>query len=223
MFPTIISVSGFSSDVGKTTLMCALLKRFSGCEALKISRGHYRACGKDPQACCISPLLGEHPHIFSGANETCVPRKDTGRYWEAGASNVHWLICTTEQLEEGTRLALNKVQTAGVFVEGTSFLKYFPAAFSIMVVSAIREEIKSSALRVVDTLDAFYVADSQSDQQMFTTLQNRLSKRRVHFKEKPIYFQDQIDDLSETIKKACLAKHQLPDARPMITLTARET
>src|SRR5436190_7483174 len=110
MRPTIISVSGFSSDVGKTTLMCELLKRFKGWEAIKISRGHYRSCGKDPEACCISPLLGEHPHIFSGASETCVPRKDTGRYWEAGASNVHWLICTTQQLEEGTRLALNKVQ-----------------------------------------------------------------------------------------------------------------
>jgi molybdopterin-guanine dinucleotide biosynthesis protein len=206
MPPTIISVSGFSSEVGKTTLMCELLKRFKGWEAIKISRGHYRSCGKDPQACCISPLLGEHPHIFSGATQTCVPRKDTGRYWEAGASNVHWLICTTEQLEEGTRLALNQVQTTGVFVEGTSFLKFYPAAFSIMVISATREEIKSTALRVVDGMDAFYVADSLPDETMFATIRHRLAKRNVHIKEKPIYFQGQIDSLAEAIKKATLAR-----------------
>jgi molybdopterin-guanine dinucleotide biosynthesis protein len=201
MPPTLISVSGFSSDVGKTTLMCELLKRFQGWEALKISRGHYRSCGKDPQACCISPLLGEHPHIFSGATETCVPQKDTGRYWEAGASNVHWLICTTEQLEEGTRLALDRVQSPGVFVEGTSFLKYFPAAFSIMVVSAAREEIKSTALRVAGDMDAFYVSDSQVDAGMFQRIQDRLVKRYVRINEKPVYFRDQIDNLAEAIRK----------------------
>ncbi|MBI3649546.1 MAG: hypothetical protein HY231_00675 [Acidobacteria bacterium] len=202
MRPTIIAVAGFSSDVGKTTLMCELLKRFKNWEALKISRGHYRSCGKDPQACCISPLLGEHPHLLSGARDTCVPRKDTGRYWEAGASNVHWLICTSEQLEDGTRQALDKVQSAGVFVEGTSFLKFVPTAFSIMVVSAAREEVKSTALRVVDSVDAFFIADAPPDATMLATIQQRLAKRNVQIQEKPIFFQDEIDRLAEAINES---------------------
>jgi molybdopterin-guanine dinucleotide biosynthesis protein len=201
MLPMIVSISGFSSNVGKTTLMCELLKRFNGWEAIKISRGHYRSCGKDPQACCISPLLGERPQILSGEGETCVPKKDTGRYWEAGASNVHWLICTNEQLEEGSHLALSKVQTEGVFIEGTSFLKFIPADFSVMVVRGTRDEIKSTALRVVDRMDAFYVSDSQSDEKMFATIQNRLAKRNIHIAEKPLYFQNEIDRLAERIQQ----------------------
>jgi molybdopterin-guanine dinucleotide biosynthesis protein len=209
MRPMIVSISGFSSNVGKTTLMCELLKCFKGWEAIKISRGHYRSCGKDPQACCISPLLGEHPQILSGERETCVPQKDTGRYWEAGASNVHWLICTNEQLEEGAHLALSKVQTQTVFIEGTSFLKFIPADFSIMVVRDSRDEIKSTALRVIDHIDAFYVSDSPPDEKMFATIQKRLAKRNIHTAEKLVYFQNEIDGLADAIKQMYAAKDGL--------------
>lgn len=221
MLSMIVSISGFSSNVGKTTLMCELLKRFNGWEAIKISRGHYRSCGKDPQACCISPLLGERPQIFSGERETCVPQKDTGRYWEAGASNVHWLICTNEQLEEGSHLALSKVQTKGVFVEGTSFLKYIPADFSIMVVRDTRDEIKSTALRVVDGIDAFYVSDSKPDEKMLATIQNRLAKRNIRIAEKPVYFQNEIDSLAERIQRVYNEKDRAQSVVPSFTQIVR--
>jgi hypothetical protein len=39
--PVIIAVSGFSSEVGKTTLMCDLLGAFPEWEAIKVTRGHY--------------------------------------------------------------------------------------------------------------------------------------------------------------------------------------
>jgi molybdopterin-guanine dinucleotide biosynthesis protein len=205
MRPTIVSISGLSSNVGKTTLMCELLQRFRGWEAIKISRGHYRSCGKDPKACCISPLLGERPQIFSGEHETCVQGKDTGRYWEAGAANVHWLICTNEQLEEGSQAALSGVRSTGVFIEGTSFLKFIPADYSIMVVRHNLDEIKSTALRVADKISAFYLSDSLGDEKMFAAIQNRYARRNVRLAEKPVYFQDQVDRLAEAIKLASVA------------------
>src|SRR5215213_2771448 len=119
MTPTKIAISGFSSDAGKTSLLCELLRRFPGWEAIKITRGHYRSCGKDPHACCVSHLLSAEPVIRSGREETYTPGKDTGRYWDAGASNVHWLIVTDSQVEEGIKSALDRVQSAGVFIEGT--------------------------------------------------------------------------------------------------------
>jgi hypothetical protein len=221
MRPMIVSISGFSSNVGKTTLVCELLKRFNGWEAIKISRGHYRSCGKDPQACCISPLLGEHPQILSGEHETCVEHKDTGRYWQAGAGNVHWLICTNEQLEEGAHLALDRVRTAGVFIEGTSFLKFIPADFSLMVVRDSRDEIKSTALRVSDKIDAFYVSDSGPDEDMFTRIQNRLAKRNVHLAEKPVYFQNEVDSLADAIKRMYAAKDKVQIVVPDFARTVR--
>ena len=74
--PKIVAVSGLSSNTGKTTLACELIKRLPGTpasgmqhasgvrtewEAIKITRGHYRSCGKDPNGCCVSDLLRDEP------------------------------------------------------------------------------------------------------------------------------------------------------------------
>ncbi|HEX8845774.1 MAG TPA: hypothetical protein VF791_14070 [Pyrinomonadaceae bacterium] len=161
--PTIIAVSGFSSGSGKTTVLCDLLRAFPGWEAIKITRGHYRSCGKDPEACCVSHLLSAEPVIRSGRAQTYAPGKDTGRYWDAGAANVHWLIVTTEQVERGIKLALNRVQGAGVFVEGTSFLKYLDTDFALMVTRSGGGKIKPSARQVLAKTQALYLFDDVGD------------------------------------------------------------
>ncbi|HKR61497.1 MAG TPA: hypothetical protein VJS64_17555, partial [Pyrinomonadaceae bacterium] len=119
--PIIIGVGGFSSEVGKTTLLCALLSAFPGSEAIKTTRGHYRSCGKDPHECCVSDLLEERAVVKSGRELTYSPGKDTGLYWDAGATNVHWVIATDTQVDQGFREALGRVKTSVVFVEGNSF------------------------------------------------------------------------------------------------------
>ena len=62
--PLVIGIGGYTSDVGKTTLMCELLAAFPGWEAIKTTRGHYRSCGKDPHACCVSHLLAAQPSVL---------------------------------------------------------------------------------------------------------------------------------------------------------------
>jgi uridine kinase len=70
--PAVIAVSGFSSEVGKTTLICDLLRAFPGWEAIKVTRGHYRSCGEEEtderdqfalwrKASGIDRFLGELP------------------------------------------------------------------------------------------------------------------------------------------------------------------
>src|SRR5262245_56583507 len=100
-FHRIVVIAGTSSNTGKTTLLCDLLReltrddtRNESWEAIKLTRGHYRSCGKDPHACCVSHLLGDQPVVRSGRDETYAAGKDTGRYWEAGASDVHCVIAT---------------------------------------------------------------------------------------------------------------------------------
>src|SRR3989440_3436919 len=146
---TTVAVGGFSSNVGKTTLVCDLLRELPGWEAIKVTRGHYRSCGKDPHACCVSHLLGDDPLIRSGRQETYAPGKDTGRYWDAGASNVHWVIVSDDQVEQGINSALERVQTAGVLIEGNSFLKFVDVDFTIMVARAEGGKIKASARRAL--------------------------------------------------------------------------
>lgn len=187
MRATRVSISGFSSNTGKTSLLCDLLNLNRGWEAIKVSRGHYRSCGKSAQACCISPLLGEKPLILSDPKDTLVAGKDTGRYWQSGASQVQWLICTSEQLEEGIRLALASVRHEGVFIEGTSFLKYEAVDYSIMVASPAGE-IKSSAARVIEKVDAIFIPGPQPDFDMRSSLRERLQKRGADLKDVPVFF-----------------------------------
>ena len=164
MRPNIIAVGGFTSDSGKTTLMCELLRALPGWEAIKMTRGHYRSCGKDPRACCVSHLLGEEPSVRSGRAETYSPGKDTGRFWDAGASNVHWAIVTDRQVEAGFRAALARVESCGVLVEGNSFLRFVEADFTVMVARADGLKIKPSARRALPKADALYLSDEGIDE-----------------------------------------------------------
>ena len=159
MMRTIVAVGGFSSEVGKTTLLCELLRAFPGWEAIKMTRGHYRSCGKDPHACCVSHLLGDEPVIRSGRAQTFAHGKDTGRYWDAGASNVHWVIVTDGQVERGIGLALERVEAPGVLIEGNSFLKFVRADFAVMVARADGGKVKASARRALARSTALYLSD----------------------------------------------------------------
>ena len=161
----IIVVGGTASNTGKTTLVCELLRKFThseSWEAIKLSRGHYRSCGKDPQACCVSGLLSEQAVIRSGQAETYRFGKDTGRFWDAGAANVHWVIATDEQVEAGLHNALNRVKTRGVIIEGTSVLRHLNPNFAILAVSATDKKYKASARWAIQAgkFDAIYTTEA---------------------------------------------------------------
>jgi hypothetical protein len=154
----IVGVGGFTSQVGKTTLVCDLLTAFPGWEAIKTTRGHYRSCGKDPQACCVSHLLEDEAVVRSGRALTYTSGKDTGRYWEAGATNVHWLIATDSQVEKGIDEALNRVDAAGVFIEGNSFTKFIRPDYFVMVLRSDDLRIKTTAKEALNRVSAFYLS-----------------------------------------------------------------
>lgn len=156
--PTVIGVGGFGSNTGKTTLVCELLRALPGSEAIKTTRGHYRSCGKDPSACCVAPLLGAEPLVLSGRAETYAPGKDTGRYWEAGASDVHWVVAAGGQVGEGFRRAMGRVVAPRVVVEGNSFLRHFEADFVVLTASTGAAKIKPTARQAVGRASAFYLA-----------------------------------------------------------------
>jgi len=159
--PFIIGVGGLTSDVGKTTLVCDLLRAFPGSEAIKTTKGHYRSCGKDPHACCVSHLLSDEPVIRSGREQTYEPGKDTGRYWDAGAVNVHWLIASSSQIGEGIKSTLDRVLAPVVIVEGNSFAEYVAPNVFVMVARENQREIKPSAKRALAKVSALWISSLQ--------------------------------------------------------------
>ena len=156
--PIIVAVSGLSSNTGKTTLMCELLRRLPSWEAIKLTRGHYRSCGKDPQGCCVSDLIRDEPLIRSGRETNYEFGKDTGRFWDSGAANVHWVIAGEDQVEDGIKQALSRVKAYGVLVEGNSFLDFIAADFAIMCARAGDNKVKTSARRTLEKADALYLS-----------------------------------------------------------------
>jgi hypothetical protein len=196
-----VSISGFSSEVGKTTLLCRLLEHQPGWEAIKMTRGHYRSCGKDPEACCVSGLLGDKPIVFSGRDATFKAGKDTGRYWEAGAGNVHWVIGTDNQIEAGLAVALERVKAGGVLIEGNSFLKFTEADYSIMVASPSLTDIKSSALAILPRMNALFIAQQEPEPALVEALFERLERRGAKKVNVPVYFGRHWQALNEEINR----------------------
>jgi hypothetical protein len=193
--PIIVGVGGLTSDVGKTTLMCDLLRAFPGWEAIKTTRGHYRSCGKNPDTCCVSDLLGDEAVIRSGRAETYALGKDTGHYWESGASNVHWMIATDQQVEQGIRRAITRVNAPGVFIEGNSFSEYLEPQFFIMVARPQLQSMKRTARRALPRVSAFYFSgDADEPGQMIA--ENLSAGRQV-----PVFSHGQLPDLISLLKK----------------------
>jgi molybdopterin-guanine dinucleotide biosynthesis protein len=161
--PTVVAISGFSSNVGKTTLMCELLRSLPGWEAIKLTRGHYRSCGRDPLGCCVSDLLREEPVVRSGREANYEVGKDTGRFWDAGASNVHWVIAKDDQVESGIKQALARVKSDGVLIEGNSFLNYVTSDIAVMCARSEGGKVKPSARLALKKSDVLYLSSLNSD------------------------------------------------------------
>jgi hypothetical protein len=102
--------------------------------------------------------------VLSGRERTYAPGKDTGRYWDAGASNVHWVVATKAKVEEGVREALSRVAEGcpGVVVEGTGFLARVDVDFGVLVVGHEPREVKRSAIAVLDRVDVVYGTDESA-------------------------------------------------------------
>jgi len=210
----IVAVSGFTSEVGKTTLMCDLLRAFPGWEAIKMTRGHYRSCGKDPHTCCVSHLLSDQPVIRSGREQTYAFGKDTGRYWDAGAANVHWVIVTDAQVEQGIKQALECVFAPGVFIEGNSFLDFIPADFVVMVSRASGGKLKGSARRALAYSSAIYLSNASaegSDGQNQFAVWGKESGADKLIGDLPIYTQENLPELIARLQRMDLSAN--PSAR----------
>ena len=205
MICTKVAIAGVSSEVGKTTLLCELLRELPGWEAIKMTRGHYRSCGKDPHSCCVSDLLGSESLIRSGFQQTYASDKDTGRYWEAGAANVHWVIVTDDQVERGVKLALERVKASGVLIEGNSFLKFIDVDFAVLVASnAVLEaaqKLKSSTRWAFQKASALYLSNPSSATKRSSEIFARLNSRFAPLSQTPNLSGYAADDFPQLVAR----------------------
>ena len=202
--PIVVAVSGFSSNVGKTTLVCELIRRLPGWEAIKLTRGHYRSCGRDPKGCCVSDLIRPDPVIRSGRAANYEAGKDTGHFWDAGAANVHWVIVKDDQVERGIKEAVSRVEAEGVVIEGNSFLEYLAADLVIMCARAEGGTVKSSARDALLRSHILYLSsidrDATSARRQFAEWHARINVG-LRFDHLPIFTRDDIPQLVRQVHR----------------------
>lgn len=213
--PRIIGIGGLTSNVGKTTLVCDLLQFFPGWEAIKTTRGHYRSCGKDPHTCCVSDLLEAEPVIRSGRDLTYTSGKDTGRYWDAGATNVHWVIATDEQVSAGIQNAVDRVKARGVIIEGNSFTEYVRPDYFIMVARADDLKSKASSRRALNKVSAYYVSGElePGDEKELELALRRLDPARIS-SNVPVFTRRTLVELGALLQDMTAEKSEKISGKP---------
>jgi len=151
----IITVSGFCSGVGKTSLVEFLIRRLRPIAALKVTvvDSGLAGCPID-RACGVCEALRAPYRIVTERRRLEMPRKDTGRYAAAGAHPVVWVQtrgdCLDEALAAG--LAAAAAGPGGVVVEGNTPVTRLEPDVAIMVDQLDRRETKPSATAILDRI-----------------------------------------------------------------------
>jgi molybdopterin-guanine dinucleotide biosynthesis protein len=160
-FPAIaatVSICGAESNAGKTWLCETVLRglRAEGrpALALKVTRTHLGVCPRGIETCGTCDSLGGDFELVRDRDRLDVARKDTGRYYAAGADHVLWLLVRPSSIRAGLLAALAEVPAGCVLVaEGNSFRDYASADVTLMALSRTGE-LKASARHVIDRVDA---------------------------------------------------------------------
>ena len=151
----------------------------------------------------MSDLIGEEAVVRSGRETNYEAGKDTGRFWDAGARNVHWVIVNDAQIESGIKEALSRVKTDAVLIEGNSFLEFVSPDFAIMCARAEGGTFKSSARKGLEKADVLYISslDLNGVEARFKFDEWRRSLSvNLELRGVPVMTHDELELLVETIK-----------------------
>ena len=163
----VIAVTGWASNVGKTTLtediLRALAQEERPAQAVKVTRTHLGTCPRENDGCLVcDSLLGDY-RLETDEAELSRKGKDTARYGEAGAAEVSWLLVNPEKVAVGVRAVFRALRPGlPVVVEGNSFRDYADADLCFMVASA-DEEPKASARTILDRADIVVCHDDERE------------------------------------------------------------
>jgi molybdopterin-guanine dinucleotide biosynthesis protein len=128
----VVGIGGSGSGSGKTTLACQLLRSLRGWGAIK----------------CTPTLL--YSSVTDDPETLSRRDKDTGKYLEAGASEVLWVQSTREDLGETLRIAVDRLShLEGIVLEGNSAIEVLRPDVVIFISVNGPETEKKSARTVL--------------------------------------------------------------------------
>ena len=150
----IVVVGGHARNIGKTSVMCGLLRGLEqlGWTAVKISPYGHGIRSADGHKC--SSESDEH-HFVLTEEKNARGRGDTCRFLAAGARRALWLRVREGQLAEAFPVLMRALAGAAwVLIESNSILDFLNPALYIAVLDGSNPDFKASARRLLGRADA---------------------------------------------------------------------
>ena len=203
----LIVVGGHTRSIGKTQLVCDVIRAFPRTEwiAGKITQYGHGVCAQNGENCDCAPT----EHVSALDWET---RSDTGtdsaRFLEAGAQRAFWLRTKQGYLAEGLPLlreALNAVGpgsegAAGhraLIVESNSLMQFVKPSLYFAVIDPLKDDFKVSAQLALDRAQALVMRSEIGADAPPAPLWMRLPEQLM--REKPSVVQREGEKLPEPL------------------------
>ncbi len=171
----IVAIGAHSRKVGKTSIVCSLLRATPGVAwtAVKIS----------------SNRRGPGNGLAVYEEERAGPDRDTARFLAAGAARAVWLRSRDEDMAAAAALLRSiAVESEGVLVESNRIVEQLQPDLFALALDARVGDFKDSARRLFDRADAYIQASDGSSHPDWPGLSySLLSRRPVHRIHPPDY------------------------------------
>ncbi|HUI44054.1 MAG TPA: hypothetical protein VL523_18980 [Terriglobia bacterium] len=160
MLKKAVVIGGHTRNIGKTSVMSALIREFAplGWTAVKITQYGHGVCSHDGHACDCAPE--EHPFALSEETDS-QGRADTSRFLAAGARRSLWLRVRQGQLSAALPLLGRKLRgDEWVILESNSILEFMDPLLYLAVLNGSKSDFKLSARRALARADALIAVEA---------------------------------------------------------------
>jgi hypothetical protein len=202
----LIVVGGHTRSIGKTQLVCDVIRAFPRTEwiAGKVTQYGHGVCAQNGEDCDCKPT----DHVCAFDWET---RADTGtdsaRFLAAGAKRSFWLRTKQGYLAEGIPLlreALDEIGPAddrrtnqALIVESNSLMQFVSPSLYFAVIDRLKDDFKESAQIALDRAHALVLRRQLGDRELPAPLWMRLPEQLM--REKPSVLQREGEALPEPL------------------------
>ena len=153
----LVVVGGHSRNIGKTSVVCGVIRRLPEFRwtAIKITQYGHGVCSHEGEPCeCADP---RHPVAMSEEHGDH-PTTDSGRFLAAGAERAFWLRTPAGGLGEALpRLRRLLDGTGNAIVESNSLLRFLRPDLCLMVMDGAVDDFKPTSRLFLDRADALVV------------------------------------------------------------------
>jgi hypothetical protein len=165
----LIVVGGHTRSIGKTQLVCDIIRAFPRAEwiAGKITQYGHGVCAQNGESCDCAPTEHVCELDWEQNSESAT---DSARFLEAGAKKSFWLRTKQGFLAEGLpllRAGLGGIprtdaQPQGLIVESNSLLQFVKPSLYFAVIDPSKEDFKQSAQLALDRSHALVLRGALS-------------------------------------------------------------